>query len=49
MPKDGNVDTFQSHIHVHVLTQTQTENEASCTDLQIIRVERDIYIYRWNG
>ena len=46
VPKNDNFDSFQSHIHVHVLTQTQTqtENEAGCTDLQIIRVERDIYI-----
>ena len=42
MTKNDNVDSFQSHIHVHVLTQTQIENEAGCTDLQIIRVERDI-------
>ena len=44
VPKNGNVDSFQSHIHVHVLTQTQIEKEAGCTGLQIIGVERDIYI-----
>ena len=50
VPKNGNVDAFQSHMHVHVLTQkmqTEIKKEVGCTGLQIIGVQRDIY--RWSG
>ena len=47
MPKDGNVDAFQSHIHVRVLTQTQTGKKVGSSGLQIIGMEGDIY--RWSA
>ena len=49
MPKDGNVDAFQSHIHVRVLTQTQIGKEVGSSGLQIIGMEGDIYIYIYIG